>query len=101
MNHVVESSGDEGFDAITETYGNLPDRGIIDPTKVVVTALTNATSIATMVLSTEAPIADAPETVNADPYGEGWLLRVRLTDPSEVDSLLDAEAYRQFLADQG
>ena len=53
------------------------------------------------ILEVNSAIADAPETVNADPYGEGWLLRVRLTDPSEVDSLLDAEAYRQFLADQG
>ena len=53
------------------------------------------------ILEVNSAIADAPETVNADPYGEGWLVRVRLTDPSEVDSLLDAEAYRQFLADQG
>jgi glycine cleavage system H protein len=46
-------------------------------------------------------IVEAPETVNADPYGEGWLVRVRLSDPSEVDALLDAGAYRQFLAEQG
>jgi glycine cleavage system H protein len=43
---------------------------------------------------------DAPETVNADPYGEGWLIRIRLSDPSEVDALLDAGAYREFLAEQ-
>jgi glycine cleavage system H protein len=42
----------------------------------------------------------APETVNADPYGEGWLIRIRLSDPSERDALLDAGAYRQVLADQ-
>ncbi len=41
-----------------------------------------------------------PELVNADPYGEGWLVRIRLADPAEVDSLLDAEAYRQLLAEQ-
>jgi glycine cleavage system H protein len=46
-------------------------------------------------------VADAPETVNDDPYGEGWLVRVRLSDPSEVDSLLDVAAYRQHLAEQG
>jgi glycine cleavage system H protein len=44
--------------------------------------------------------ADAPETVNQDPYGEGWLVRVRLSDPSEIDTLLDAAAYRELLADQ-
>ena len=42
----------------------------------------------------------APETVNEDPYGEGWLIRIRLDDPSEVDSLLDVEAYRAVLAEQ-
>ena len=60
VNDVAESTGDEGFDALTETYGNLIERGVIDPTKVVVSALTNATSIATIVLSTDALIADAP-----------------------------------------
>jgi glycine cleavage system H protein len=44
---------------------------------------------------------DAPETVNDDPYGEGWLVRVRLTEPAEVDGLMDVEAYKQHLAEQG
>jgi glycine cleavage system H protein len=38
--------------------------------------------------------------VNADPYGEGWLVRIRLSNASEVDSLLDADAYKQFLREQ-
>ena len=46
-------------------------------------------------------VVDAPETVNADPYGTGWLVRVRISDPGEADSLLDAEAYRGHLAEQG
>jgi glycine cleavage system H protein len=41
-----------------------------------------------------------PETVNDDPYGEGWLIRIRLGDPSELDTLLDAGAYRELLAEQ-
>ena len=45
-------------------------------------------------------VVDAPETVNDDPYGDGWLVRVRMSDPSEVDSLLDAAAYKSFLAEQ-
>jgi glycine cleavage system H protein len=43
---------------------------------------------------------DEPELVNEDPYGEGWLIRIRLADASEVDALLDVEAYRALLADQ-
>ena len=45
-------------------------------------------------------VIDAPETVNEDPYGEGWLIRIRLTDPSEAEALLDFGAYRDLLADQ-
>jgi glycine cleavage system H protein len=45
-------------------------------------------------------VVDAPETVNEDPYGEGWLIRIELTDPSETDDLLDAEAYRKLVAEQ-
>jgi glycine cleavage system H protein len=45
-------------------------------------------------------VVDEPETVNEDPYGEGWLVRIALTDPAEVDELLDAEAYRQLVAEQ-
>jgi glycine cleavage system H protein len=51
------------------------------------------------VIEVNAAIADAPETVNEDPYGAGWLVRVRLSEPGEVDSLLDLEAYKQQLAE--
>jgi chaperonin GroEL len=59
--HVGELTGDEGFDARTGGYADLVKSGVIDPTKVVVSALSHATSIATMVLTTEALVADAPE----------------------------------------
>jgi glycine cleavage system H protein len=42
-------------------------------------------------------LADSPEKINEDPYGEGWLVKVTLTDPDEADSLLDADAYRGLL----
>ena len=43
-------------------------------------------------------VVDEPETVNEDPYGEGWLVRIRVADPSEVDALMNAEAYKAHLA---
>ena len=52
------------------------------------------------VLAVNERVVGAPETVNEDPYGNGWLIRIRLTDPGEVEALLDAGAYRQVLADQ-
>ena len=45
-------------------------------------------------------VVDAPETINQNPYGEGWLVRIRLSDPGEVDSLLTAAAYRSLLEEQ-
>ncbi|HLM09999.1 MAG TPA: glycine cleavage system protein GcvH [Thermoleophilaceae bacterium] len=42
-------------------------------------------------------LADGPEKINEDPYGEGWMVRVRLTDPEEADTLLDVEAYKGLL----
>jgi glycine cleavage system H protein len=43
-------------------------------------------------------LTDAPETVNEDPYGEGWLVRIRLTDTAEVDDLMDASTYEGSLS---
>ena len=52
------------------------------------------------VLEVNQQVVDAPETVNEDPYGNGWLLRIRIADPGEADALLDAGAYRELLASQ-
>ena len=49
------------------------------------------------VLEVNAAVVDAPETVNEDPYGAGWLIRIRVGDPSEAESLLDVNAYRASL----
>ena len=42
-------------------------------------------------------VVEAPETVNSDPYGQGWLVKVRLSDPGEVDDLLDVQASKKLL----
>ena len=43
---------------------------------------------------------EAPETINDDPYGAGWLVRIRLSNPAEVEALLDVDAYRALLAEE-
>ncbi|HSF02773.1 MAG TPA: glycine cleavage system protein GcvH [Solirubrobacterales bacterium] len=45
-------------------------------------------------------LAEKPELINQDPYGDGWLVRAKLSDPAEVDELMDAAAYRAMLADE-
>jgi glycine cleavage system H protein len=52
------------------------------------------------VLEVNQKVVDAPETVNDDPYGEGWLIRIRMSEPAEADTLMDAEAYRAHVAEQ-
>jgi glycine cleavage system H protein len=42
-------------------------------------------------------LSDSPENVNSDPYGDGWMVKVRLSDPSEVDQLMDVNAYKEML----
>jgi glycine cleavage system H protein len=51
------------------------------------------------VLEVNAKVVDEPETVNEDPYGDGWLIRIRMGDPAEVDALLDVAAYKQVVAE--
>ncbi len=52
------------------------------------------------VVAVNSALVDAPETINEDPYGEGWLIKVRLSDPGEVDELMDVDDYRKFLEEQ-
>ena len=50
------------------------------------------------VLSFNSELEDAPEVVNSDPYGAGWMIRVKISDTSEVDALLSAEQYRDLIS---
>jgi glycine cleavage system H protein len=52
------------------------------------------------VLEVNAKVVDAPETVNEDPYGDGWLIRIRMSSPDEREQLLDLAGYKQVLESQ-
>lgn len=45
-------------------------------------------------------LADSPETVNEDCYGDGWMIKVKLSDPAEVDDLMDADGYEAYIAEE-
>jgi glycine cleavage system H protein len=53
--------------------------------------------VAGEVIATNDAVVDSPEMLNSDPFGEGWLVRVRLSDPAQVESLMDAAAYSTYL----
>ena len=53
--------------------------------------------VAGEVLELNAKLDDAPELVNKDPFGEGWIIKVAVNDEAELDSLMTAEAYKEFI----
>ncbi|MEM7254886.1 MAG: TCP-1/cpn60 chaperonin family protein, partial [Pseudomonadota bacterium] len=67
LNSVKEAKGNEGFNAQTGEYGDMIKMGILDPTKVVRSALQNAASIAGLLITTEASVCEAPEKEGAAP----------------------------------
>lgn len=52
------------------------------------------------IVEVNSDLEDAPETVNEDPYGDGWMIKVSLSEPSQVDDLMDADGYEAFLAEE-
>jgi glycine cleavage system H protein len=52
------------------------------------------------VIERNAALSDSPELVNEDPYGDGWMILIEAGDPTEIDSLLDADGYRAFTEEE-
>jgi chaperonin GroEL len=73
LNKVLEGSDDFGFNAATEEYQNLLSAGVIDPTKVARTALENAASVSSMLLTTEAVVYEKKEEEKAMPAMPGGM----------------------------
>ena len=110
----IRVEGDEAVVGITQyaadqlgdiVFVELPDAGrsldqhatfgVVESVKAVSDLFS---PVAGEVTETNADLAGTPEVVNTDPYGAGWMLRVRLADPAQVDGLLDASAYEQLTA---
>ena len=95
--HAQDALGDIVFvqlPAVGEEVGPGNPIGEVESTKSVSDVYSPVTGTVSAV---NEALTDAPETINADPYGEGWLVRVKLSDTSELESLLDADAYKALL----
>jgi len=104
-NRAVIGITDYAQDALGDVvYVQLPDAGLqvianasiaeIESTKSVSEVYVPVTGT---VVEVNGTLEETPEQVNSDPYGAGWIFVVELTDPAEVDQLLDAAGYRAFL----
>ena len=110
----VRVAGDEATVGITEyaasqlgdiVFVELPDAGrkldqhatfgVVESVKAVSDLFA---PVSGEVLATNDALTGAPELVNGEPYGEGWMIRIRLADPAETDGLLDASAYDALIA---
>jgi glycine cleavage system H protein len=68
--------------------------GVVESTKAVSELFAPVTG---KVVEVNDPLSDAPETVNDDPYEEGWMIVIEPSDPKELEALMDAKAYRAFV----
>jgi glycine cleavage system H protein len=96
---AADQLGDIVFVELPETGRTLDQFstfGVVESVKAVSDLFA---PIAGEVTAANETLAGSPEVVNADPYGDGWMLRVRLADPAQVDDLLDAAAYEQLTAE--
>jgi len=71
--------------------------GVVESTKAVSELFA---PLSGKVVEVNDPLTDAPETINEDPYEEGWMIVVEPSEPSELDALMDAKAYRTFVEEQ-
>lgn len=95
--YAQDQLGDIVFVDIT-TEGETLDKGEVFGTIEVVKTVSDLfLPIGGEVLEVNPELEEHPELVNQDPYGKGWLVKIKPTDPSEMDSLLDAEAYKRLI----
>jgi glycine cleavage system H protein len=97
--HAADQLGDIVFvelPAIGTALRQLATFGVVESVKAVSDLFA---PVGGEVVEVNGALASAPEVVNSDPYGAGWLLRVRVADPAEVDALLDAAAYEALVAE--
>lgn len=79
--------------SVGDTYGKGDSFGVVESVKA---AADLYLPVSGEVTAVNEALIDRPELVNEDPYGEAWMVRIRLGDASELDDLMDADAYRAF-----
>lgn len=79
--------------SVGDTFGKGDSFGVVESVKA---AADLYMPVSGEVVAVNEALVDRPELVNEDPYGEAWMVRIRLTDTSELDELMDASAYRTY-----
>ena len=97
--HAQEALGDLVFVELPEMHRDVESGDVCAVVESVKAASDVYSPVAGNISEVNAALDDAPELVNADPYGEGWLFRLTPASPADLEELLDAEAYERLLAE--
>jgi glycine cleavage system H protein len=81
---------------VGDTFGNQDAFGTIEAVKAVSDLFCPITG---EVIEVNEALEDAPETVNKDPYGEGWMIKMKIDNPTQLEELLDANAYKELVSE--
>lgn len=92
--HAQGELGDVVYIDIADDVAGVEAGGTFGTIEAVKTVADLFSPVTGKVVEVNRSLNDAPETVNSDPYGAGWIVKIELSNPSEVDSLMDATAYK-------
>lgn len=98
--HAQDLLGDVVFVELPEVGAEVSagdDTGVVESVKA---ASDVYAPVSGEVVEVNAQLEDSPELVNSDPYGDGWFFRVKLSDPSELNDMLDADAYNELCEEE-
>ena len=95
---AADELGDIVFVEVPEVGATLSQFGTFGVVESVKAVSDLYAPVSGEVLEVNEALRDAPELLNSDPFGEGWIARIELSEPSEVDALLDADAYARVTA---
>ena len=99
--HAQEALGDLVFAELPEIGKQLAVKDTCAVVESVKAASDIYSPLAGEVTAANETLDGAPETINEDAYGEGWIFQLKLADPSQLDDLMDAGGYEQLVADEG
>jgi glycine cleavage system H protein len=95
--HAQDTLGDITFVELPKVGAQLKQGGESGVIESVKAASDLMSPVSGVVAAVNGALDSAPETINSDPYGAGWLYKVKLSDASEINGLMDAAAYEKFL----
>lgn len=99
--HAQDALGDVVFVELPSPDESFSARDVFGSVESVKAVSEIYMPVSGVVATVNEALEDTPELVNSDPYGEGWMIQIRIEDSAELDDLMSAEDYQQFLEEEG